>query len=109
MYANDEGWDKPIVPKKKAEVRGTGHTALQPSLLCNLGGVQVLFVDVANSWNNLGSVSAMVRINGLMDINNATVSYGDAFIPYIKCIAKRYNHMLAETPPVSVYIGPRVA
>lgn len=106
IWREDEGWDKPMVEMKNRERYDDLDKALyKPGLLCNLDGAQLIFVDVSNSWDNLISESAVVRIEAIIDIKNATVNFSDAFLPYLGHITKRCNHNVAQTPPVSVCIG----
>lgn len=74
-------------------------------LLCNVDGNQLVFVDTSNSWCNLASPVAQMRINALLEVTNATVNFGKSLTPYIDHILKKCDSNVSGVIPTSVCIA----
>lgn len=106
QWSEDPHWVTPMVSYHGGErFRALDELLYHRGLLCNIEGNQLVFVDTSNSWCNLASPTAMVRINAVMDINNATVNFDKSLSAYISHILKRCDSNVGGVVPTSVCIG----
>lgn len=102
----DEGWNVPRYESPYSK----RHLALRsvfinPGLVCNFNGQNMIYLAEENHWDNLASYSAMVSINLAMDMDNVTVNYDKSFAPYVRFLEKRCRVRTARYPPLSVCIA----
>jgi len=106
----DEGWETPLItygPREDSRFGALDRALVAKDLVCRVGSDSYVFLDTSNSWCNLASYELMIRICGVMEINNATVNYDKSLKPYVRYIARRCAAKLASPIPTSVCIGTR--
>lgn len=104
----DLGWD---VPHNGSFATGKSSLLVRwinsSTNTCTLMGTPLIFVDSLNHWDNMASSSAIVHINNILEMGNATVNYDVAFGPYRQVVHKYCSLVTASMPPMSVNIGTR--
>jgi hypothetical protein len=107
-WSNDDNWSSPLIDsEEKQSFDSIDRLLFNRGLLCRAYGGEYAFIDTSNSWCNLASSEAIVRINAIAGITNATVNFEKAISAYLKYIIKRCNANVAKPIPTSVCIGTR--
>lgn len=105
-WRTDPNWTTPLVVYPGGErFKLLDRHLYNKGLLCNVEGNQFVFIDVSNSWCNLASATAQVRVCAIMDITNATVNFDKSMSAYIDHLLKRCDSNVGGVIPTSVCIG----
>lgn len=78
---------------------------VSPGLVAELGGQQMLFLDMANHWISLVSRTAALRVSQVIGNDNVSVNYGDSYAPYYSKFSKACGTNSFSFVPVSTCIG----
>jgi hypothetical protein len=106
---DDPGWKRPLLNDEDGlipdRIKVLRTRLIDKGLLCVSGGNVYIFLPVMNKWSVLCSNEAIIFLNSLMGMENATVQYTTAFRPYVSFLEMNAMENLAGTIQTSVCLG----
>lgn len=105
-YRVDTRWNKPVIVMPGSEKwQLIERYYVKPGLVAELGGQQMLFLDMANHWIPLVSKTAALRVCQVIGNDNVSVNYGESYSPYHSKLSKACGINSYSFVPVSVCIS----
>lgn len=110
-YTVDPGWDEPLLPNHEVLV-AERHKVLRDKIInqnltCSSGSNIYVFNPIFNSWFVLMDIQTVLFLNGVMDLQMASVNYDKAFRGYIRYIESRSMDKTTMDIPSSICVGTR--
>lgn len=106
---SDAGWNtaafdgaEELTPQRNKVLK---TKLVNKNLICSSGGNIYIFLTTINCWSIMCSKQAITYLNSIMGMESASVSFGQAFSPYVDFLERYSVDNIAKPIPQSVCIG----